>query len=185
MVAAEKGMARIRRLKNVERPLYFVTTNTFRRKRWFLDAGNARIVVRTLEYLSSKRQIDLIAYVIMPDHLHLLFEILDGKTISETMHSLKSFVAKEMWKLRQGRDASQPRQGRDALAIGNPKRIGGASRPRRWMEKVWQDSFYDHVIMDERDLWTHVEYIKRNPIKAGLVPRHEDYPWLFSRTSSS
>jgi hypothetical protein len=53
------------------------------------------------------------------------------------------------------------------------------------MEKIWQDSFYDHVIMDERDLWNHVEYIRRNPAKAGLIRELEIYPWLFAATNSS
>lgn len=44
---------------------------------------------------------------------------------------------------------------------------------------TWQQSFYDHVIKDDRDLINHVEYIRHNPVKAGLVEKPEEYPFLF------
>ena len=40
--------------------------------------------------------------------------------------------------------------GRDALAMGKNNNIGGASRPRRYMRKIWQDSFYDRVVDNQR-----------------------------------
>ena len=43
----------------------------------------------------------------------------------------------------------------------------------------WQQSFYDHSIKDDRDLINHIEYIRNNPVKAGLVEQPEDYPFLF------
>ncbi len=43
----------------------------------------------------------------------------------------------------------------------------------------WQSSFYDHVITDDQDFHNHVEYIRNNPVKAGLVERPGDYLFLF------
>jgi putative transposase len=41
---------------------------------------------------------------------------------------------------------------------------------------LWQDRF-DAVVMDERHLWNGVRYVERNPVRAGIVKRAEDYPW--------
>lgn len=41
---------------------------------------------------------------------------------------------------------------------------------------VWQGRFYS-CPMDETHLWTAVRYVERNPVRAGLVSRAEDYPW--------
>lgn len=41
---------------------------------------------------------------------------------------------------------------------------------------VWQGRFYS-CPMDETHLWAAVRYVERNPVRAGLVSRAEDYPW--------
>jgi putative transposase len=39
----------------------------------------------------------------------------------------------------------------------------------------WQKRFWDHVIRDERDFETHMDYIHWNPVKHGLVKCPEDW----------
>lgn len=41
---------------------------------------------------------------------------------------------------------------------------------------VWQGRFYS-CPLDESHLWAAVRYVERNPVRAGLVSRAEDYPW--------
>jgi putative transposase len=41
---------------------------------------------------------------------------------------------------------------------------------------VWQNRFWEHLIRDERDLQTHLDYIHYNPVKHGLVNRPRDWP---------
>lgn len=43
----------------------------------------------------------------------------------------------------------------------------------------WHPRFLDHRIRDERDFENHVQYIRGNPVKHGLVETPETYPWLF------
>ncbi len=43
----------------------------------------------------------------------------------------------------------------------------------------WQERFLDHRLRNEDDLAYHVEYVRMNPVKHGLVERPEDYRWLF------
>ncbi len=44
-------------------------------------------------------------------------------------------------------------------------------------ESFWQRESYDHWVRDSAELERIVAYIENNPVKAGLVPRAEDYRW--------
>lgn len=41
---------------------------------------------------------------------------------------------------------------------------------------VWQNRFWEHLIRDDRDLETHLDYIHYNPVKHGLVESPKDWP---------
>jgi REP element-mobilizing transposase RayT len=43
--------------------------------------------------------------------------------------------------------------------------------------KVWQDSFWDKILYNERMLRQKLNYMHRNPVRAGLVENPEDYPY--------
>src|SRR3984885_1846372 len=47
----------------------------------------------------------------------------------------------------------------------------------RMGEQFWQRESYDQWVRDEAEWSKIASYIERNPVKAGLVPRAEDYPW--------
>lgn len=51
-------------------------------------------------------------------------------------------------------------------------------------EKLWQRYGHDHVLEDDEAARAVVRYIIDNPVKAGLVARVEDYPYIGSRTKS-
>ena len=43
---------------------------------------------------------------------------------------------------------------------------------------VWQAGFHDHQLRDDEDYRVKVRYVLQNPLRAGLVRRVEDYPYL-------
>ena len=61
-------------------------------ERWLSDARIAGLVQDTLLNLDGKRY-RLIAWVIMPNHVHILIETLEGNPLSEIMQSIKSYTA--------------------------------------------------------------------------------------------
>ena len=137
------------RLKHllIEHSPYFVTTNIANAYPLFTDDTNARIVVTALLYLRQRGDFDLYSYVIMPDHLHLLLLPRQEKSVSEMMHSIKSFTAKEINK--------------------HMNRSG----------KVWQEDYYEHAVRGKADFDEKLIYIHNNPVKAGLVKTAEDYKY--------
>jgi putative transposase len=50
------------------------------------------------------------------------------------------------------------------------------NRARGWTGHVWQGRYYSSAL-DERYLWMAIRYVERNPVRAGMVSRAEDYRW--------
>jgi len=43
-------------------------------------------------------------------------------------------------------------------------------------DRLWQGQFYS-ALLDEPHLWAAIRYVERNPVRAGMVQRAEDYRW--------
>jgi len=78
------------------------------------------------------------AWVIMPNHVHVLATPLHGNSLSAIVHSWKSYTAKEANRIL-GREGA-----------------------------FWLEEYFDRVIRDEIHYGKVVEYIEQNPVKAGL-----------------
>jgi len=103
---------------------------------------------------ATPARIHLHAAVVMPDHVHLLFAPLrdnDGWPYSlvNIMQCLKGATAHRINKL---------------LRISGP---------------VWEEESLDHVLRSDESLREKCEYIRQNPVEAGLVQSPEDYRWLW------
>ncbi|HMJ90548.1 MAG TPA: carbamoyl-phosphate synthase large subunit, partial [Candidatus Acidoferrum sp.] len=102
------------------------------------DATAAKIVADALMHFDDERYL-LDSWVVMPNHVHVLFRPLEEHTISDILHSWKSFSAHEI------KRACQPAEAH-----------------------VWQDESFDRVVRDWEALQECRSYIGRNPEKAGL-----------------
>lgn len=68
---------------------YLVTTVVYQRRPVFTDLQLGRLLVTELKRAHDSGLVDSSAWVIMPDHLHWLFELRDA-TLSEVMKRVKS-----------------------------------------------------------------------------------------------
>lgn len=109
----------------------------------------AEIVKDTLHYPDGK-EYKLICYCIMPNHFHLVFELLqNNKGISKIMQSIKRISA------------------RDCNTILS--RSGA----------FWQDESFDRWVRDEKELYFVIRYILLNPVTAGLVDDWKDWKYTY------
>jgi REP element-mobilizing transposase RayT len=127
--------------------LYFVTFATFERCRIFEDCDAARSACRALVDPRSWRQSSLLAWVLMPDHCHVLLGLGEGDEPCRLVNRLKSHSARRL-------------------------RSEGLVERR-----VWADGFHDRALRRDEDLVHVARYIVLNPIRAGLVRRVGDYPY--------
>jgi REP element-mobilizing transposase RayT len=124
---------------------YLLTTVTYQRRLVFHDIYLARIVVQAMQHQHRSGQINSMAYVVMPDHVHWLVQLMGDNNLGSIMRCFKGFTA---FKINQ--------------ALGETGRF-------------WQSGYHDHAIREEENIRTVARYIIANPLRAGLVEQIEDY----------
>ena len=123
---------------------YFLTVRLSPSQPWLLGPEEKNALVAHIRKMApGKCQ----AFVVMPDHVHILYQTAKDENLSKTLQSLKSasshFLVKEF-----GRKAP-----------------------------VWQDETFDHLIRDERELIETWRYIEGNPVRKCIAPGIADYKW--------
>jgi len=113
-------------------------------KAWLRDRRVALIVQDALLHFDGERY-RLYAWVIMPNHVHVLVRPLNGHDLAEVVQSWKSFTAHRSNRL---------------LGLNG---------------HFWQKEYFDRYVRNERYFAAAVSYIERNPVKAGLCPSRETW----------
>jgi REP element-mobilizing transposase RayT len=114
---------------------------------WMRRPEIAGLVADALRFHAGQR-FDLLAWVVMPNHVHAVLRPLPGWTLSGILKSWKGFSSRKA-----------------NLAL---KRTG---------KPFWQLESYDHLIRDDEDSHRCCRYTTMNPVNAGLCKRPEDWPW--------
>jgi putative transposase len=127
--------------------LVFITSVTRDRLPLFAAEHNVDLLFSTLRSVQAIHPFHLLAYAILPDHMHLLMRTEPDTDFSQVMKSIK-------WNFTRNYKA--------AKAIEEPL-------------PLWQERFWDHVIRDETDLSHHMDYIHYNPVKHGCVDAPEKW----------
>jgi REP element-mobilizing transposase RayT len=79
---------------SVSGQIYHVTTTTIDREPRFLDISSARTVIRILMMSDDRKDSETLAFVLMPDHLHWLFALGEGRSLSRVVQRVKSSSAR-------------------------------------------------------------------------------------------
>ena len=83
----------------------------------------------------------------MPNHVHVVIDIVDDQSLTNIVRSWKSFTA---------------RQANERLGRSGP---------------FWHADYFDRYMRNEEHLAQTVEYVEQNPVKAGFVSTAEDWIW--------
>ncbi len=123
--------------------------------RWLQEAPIATVVAEALHY-RDQRAYDLLAFCIMPNHVHLVCTPLaqeDGtyRALPRILQSLKRHTARRANEILGRRGA------------------------------FWQAESYDHVVRHENALTRIIAYVVNNPVKAGLADEWEAWPRTYVR----
>ena len=106
----------------------------------------ARLVSDAMVHFDGERY-KLLAWVVMPNHVHLLLQTAQGYSLSQIIHSIKSFTST---------------QANDLLGRNG---------------RFWSPDYFDRFIRDQVHRARVKKYIENNPVKAGLCSSPEDWPW--------
>jgi putative transposase len=130
--------------------IVFITCVTRERYPYLKSRTDIDLFFSTLTRVQQTNPFEIIAHVILPDHFHCLIKVNHPSgDFSTVMHSLKRNYTR------------------------NYKRAHNIQKTL----SIWQRGFWDHVIRDEQDFGTHLDYIHWNPIKHGWVNKPEDWPY--------
>ena len=115
----------------------------------------ADLVAESIHYRDGKVY-DLIAFCIMPNHVHLVFVPVEKSesafySLTEILQSLKRHTASQS-------NLILDRSG-----------------------TFWQDESYDHIIRDQAELDRIIKYVLNNPVKAGLVDDWTEWKWFYCK----
>jgi REP element-mobilizing transposase RayT len=135
--------------------LHFVTGNFLDRIPVFNQEACCQSFIDTLATLLNEWPCKLIAYVLMPDHLHLIVNPKDG-LIREFTGKLKSLSARDITKTARGINFKLDFEG---------------------SLHVWQESFKAIPPWSAWMIWQKINYIHANPVQAGLVSSAKNYRW--------
>jgi putative transposase len=131
--------------------------NSDRSRGWFVDA---------VRLGQQKRQFDLWAFVVMPEHVHLVVLPLGETKISQILTTIKQSTSKRalLW-LRNNAPEFL-----DKLRDTQPN---GTSSHRFWQ----RGGGYDRNLRSVRDIHEKIAYVHANPVRRGLVERAADWRW--------
>ncbi len=143
----------------------FLTFSCYRRLPLLGDARTRDAFVEHMESQRVRLGFRVIAWVVMPEHVHLIVLPTDG-VIGPVLRGVKQGF---------GRDMISRWRGRDALVLERLIDPRGAVR-------FWQrGGGYDRNVRDLEELREKIVYIHRNPVRRGLVQREEEWAWSSAR----
>ena len=64
------------------------------------------------------------------------------------------------------------------------RQYSGYAHAQRGMGRLWQPSYFEHVLREEEDTTSVIAYIMNNPIRAGYVQAFGEYEYAGSDTTS-
>ncbi|MBI5902100.1 MAG: transposase [Deltaproteobacteria bacterium] len=136
---------------------YFFTVVTYGRQPILCLADSIKALSEAISEVKEERPFEAKAWVLLPDHLHCVWELPEGDLDYSVRWAL---IKKGFTKRMKGR-------------IETPR--PNLSRIKHREASVWRRRFWDHQIRDEADLRMHCDYIHYNPVKHGLVDSPMDW----------
>lgn len=142
---------------------YFVTVCTWKRKPTLAQIENGSAILTDFGLIVSeewcrsvslRKEIELDAFVIMPNHIHGIIIFHDVGATGRSPHKAKGPTKQSLGALIAGFKAS--------VTLRVNEKLGTPGTP------FWQRNYYEHVIRDEESLRAYRKYIKMNPLSWDL-----------------
>lgn len=152
--------------------LYFITTTVTNWIDVFTKSEYCEIVLDSFRYCRSKKGLVIHAWVIMPNHLHLIVSRKGNIELSDIIRSFKTFTSIELVKTLI--DSTDPRKG----WILNLFKAEANRLKRVNTYKFWKDGNHPILLDSNKKREQRLTYLHHNPVKAGIV--EEDHHYVYS-----
>ena len=174
---------------------HFITMVTNKRVKAFKFKDTAMIAINTILFYEKRGDFNLKGYIVMPDHIHIICEILGShrspdlpKIIQPGSH--RSPSPPDIPQTGSGRSPDLPSIIRDIKKYIAKETIRtlitldeemllsirlSRQKKRRHIYQFWQPDYYDFNILTERKLNEKLKYMYENPLRKGLCNDPFDY----------
>ena len=129
----------------------FITFNVHEKKPLFRNPKACSFFLHTLRYYKPQLKFQLLGYVVMEDHIHLLVRTSANASISPIIQKIKGAFGRK-WKMMS-----------------------------HWRGPVWQKSFFNSILPDDFSLKRLLDQIHNHPVEKGLSPSRTGYAYSSAR----
>jgi len=125
---------------------HHITQRGNRREKVFFTDEDRRAYLAWLKDYAEKYEVDILAYCLMTNHIHLIAVPAAEDGLEKVLKPLHMRYAQRV------------------------------NRARHWKGHLWQGRYFSSAL-DEDYLWAAVRYVERNPVRARMVRKAENYRW--------
>jgi putative transposase len=156
-------MERRKRLKRFDNPhsARFLTFSCHNRLPLFRNPAIADLFVERLAACRAEHGFTLLAFVVMPEHVHLIVNPVRGESLVPVLKGLKLSVGRRV--IARWRALNAPILSRVTTSTG----------PRFWLK----GGGFDRNIRDTEELTREIRYVHQNPVERGLATHAAAWRW--------
>lgn len=155
---------------------YFLTITTVEWVDVFTRPIYKDELIDSLKYCIENKGLNVYAYVIMTNHIHLIVNCNEPFNLSETIRDFKRHTSKKIVDLIKNESESRRDWLLSLFSIAAVKDLKGKKF------KLWQNGNHAIEVFSESFLWDKINYIHQNPVRAKFVRKPED--WVYSSMSN-
>lgn len=126
------------------------------------------IILENLEYCQKEKGMFLYGYVIMSNHIHCIIQSED-EDLSGLIRDFKKHTAKKIIASIK----NEPESRREWILERFSKAAKRHSRNKTY--QFWKYGNHPEEIYSQKFMWSKLDYIHLNPVRAGLVAKASDY----------
>jgi len=163
--------------KGLTKELYFTTTTVIDWMDVFTRPVYKHIVVDSLKYCQQNKGLDIYAWVLMTNHLHMIVGVRnDDIAIGDIFRDFKKFTSKAITKaMLENQQESRREQLIDRC------HFRGVNDNKITNFKFWQEGNYIETINSYDFYKEKLMYVHMNPVKQEIVDRPEQYLYSSAR----
>jgi putative transposase len=158
--------------------LYFVTLTVVDWIDVFTRRQYSDFIIRNLTWCQQHKGLNIYAYVIMTNHIHLVANVTDG-SLSDVLRDFKTYTSKELVKLIK----ENQQESRSKWMMQLFERAG-KHNAQNVNFQFWQNGNYPVLLYSTDVTDQKINYIQENPVRAGFVGSAHEY-WYSSANLES
>ncbi|MBT8373813.1 MAG: transposase [Deltaproteobacteria bacterium] len=174
-----KRRPRLKKFDYLGRYGYFITICTHNKKPYFRKPLVVNPCIESLIAKAKTFNFNVVVYCFMPDHVHFLAKGMKSySNLKKFVSSYKQSTGYVFGRSLKTQSAKYPGRAK-ALNYDEPKTnqdVAQGFSPAMKI-KLWQSSFYDHVLRNDEDVLEIAKYIVNNPVRRKVVTDYKQYPF--------